>query len=234
MATVHRERTVDAEAGFHQAAHELLVGRAARPIEPHWLLVEVDVRRHLIDFGHGTVAHAPVGAVLEHLADHLVGRAGDVHGVEPFDAPIGDLGAIEHLAHDFVGVLQFVQTVIQRPQRHERQMNARNARLTPLEQAAGKHRIQAIAVADQGQFQVMQFFIRRRTRKKVVQQKYGLGREDPFYSDIAQFGGPIAQLVAQRRRGIEELPILGDRTGVKDASVSKRLKYLHGGPRSKR
>ncbi|GAA0410137.1 hypothetical protein GCM10008969_36130 [Pseudomonas veronii subsp. inensis] len=80
----------------------------------------------------------------------------------------------------------------------------------------------------------MQFFIRRGAGKKVVQQVYGLGREDPFYPEIAQFGGHIAKLVAQRHRGIEELPILGDRTGVKDASVSKRLKYLHGWPGSRR
>ncbi|MCY1369883.1 hypothetical protein D9M69_569420 [compost metagenome] len=187
------------------------------------MLVEVDVRRHLVDIRHGAIAHAPVGAVLEHLTDHFVGRLGDVHRLGEFDAPVGHLGAVEHLAHDFVGVLQLAHAATEGAQRHLDQVQARRGHRAPLQHAAGQHRHQAAAMADQGQFEILDPLVGGRVGEQLVQRTQRLGGVDLLDTLSEELVRSIAELVALAGRDVQQLAVDGDAVGKEQALVGQQL-----------
>ena len=210
VATVHREGAVDAEPGLDQAPHECFVGRAARPVQADGLLIEIDIRRHLVDIGHGAVAQAPVGVVFKDLADNFVRGIVDVHRFGEFDAPVRHLCALQHLAHHFVGVVHFPQPVAQRSEGDFHQVQARRLHGPPFQQATGDHVQQAAIVANQGELQARDEFVGRRVGEQRLQGTHRLDAENAFDRLRQQFLQRIAQLIAQAGGQVEQLPVGAD------------------------
>ncbi|MNI88614.1 hypothetical protein D3C73_1459300 [compost metagenome] len=109
-----------------------------------------------------------MGVVFEHLAHDLIRRMVDVHCLGEFDAPVGDLGALQHLAHHFIGVVHFAQPVPQRTEGNFQQVQACRLYVSPLQHTVGNHMQQPTVVANQGQFQAVDQFIGGRVGKQCL------------------------------------------------------------------